>query len=126
MIELRKQLLKKSDNKPVNQCQNSACEQKTTTEKLKFGSNKKLGLKRTMNGLVKPLKKMRSKKSKKKNKNQSRIAAYLKTTSEKAKFCSDAVFSLYSKNIAKKLHAAKPLAFSLNFLFRRDQNHCSN
>ena len=26
----------------------------------------------------------------------------------------------------KKLHAAKPLAFSLHFLFRRDQNHHSN
>ena len=27
---------------------------------------------------------------------------------------------------AKKIHAAKPLAFSLHFLFRRDQNHYSN
>ena len=27
---------------------------------------------------------------------------------------------------AKKFHAAKPLAFSLHFLFRRDQNHYSN
>ena len=26
----------------------------------------------------------------------------------------------------KKCHAAKPLAFSLHFLFRRDQNHYSN
>ena len=26
----------------------------------------------------------------------------------------------------KKIHAAKPLAFSLHFLFRRDQNHYSN
>ena len=26
----------------------------------------------------------------------------------------------------KKFHAAKPLAFSLHFLFRRDQNHYSN
>ena len=25
-----------------------------------------------------------------------------------------------------RIHAAKPLAFSLHFLFRRDQNHCSN
>ena len=25
----------------------------------------------------------------------------------------------------KKIHTAKPLAFSLHFLFRRDQNHCS-
>ena len=27
---------------------------------------------------------------------------------------------------AKKSHAAKPLAFSFYFLFRRDQNHYSN
>ena len=27
---------------------------------------------------------------------------------------------------AKKIHAAKPLAFSLHFLFRRDKNHHSN
>ena len=35
-------------------------------------------------------------------------------------------FSLYFKIGAKKFHAAKPLAFSLHFLFRRDQNHYSN
>ena len=49
-----------------------------------------------------------------------------KTTSEKANFCSNTVFSLYFKIRAKKIHAAKPLAFSLHFLFRRDQNHYSN
>ena len=49
-----------------------------------------------------------------------------KTTSEKANFCSNTVFSLYFKLRAKKFHAAKPLAFSLHFLFRRDQNHYSN
>ena len=41
-------------------------------------------------------------------------------------FCSNTVFSLYFKIRAKKIHAAKPLAFSLHFLFRRDQNHHSN
>ena len=41
--------------KKQNQCQNAACEQKTS-EKWKFGSNKKLGLERTMNGSGKPLK----------------------------------------------------------------------
>ena len=35
------------------------------------------------------------------------------------------LFSLYF-NRAKKFHAAKPLAFSLHFLFPRDQNHHSN
>ena len=49
-----------------------------------------------------------------------------KPTSEKANFCSIAVFSLYIKIRVKKIHAAKPLAFSLHFLFRRDQNHYSN
>ena len=35
-------------------------------------------------------------------------------------------FSHSFKFTAKKFHAAKPLAFSLHFLFRRDQNHYSN
>ena len=35
-------------------------------------------------------------------------------------------FLLYLKIIAKSFHARKPLAFSLHFLFRRDQNHYSN
>ena len=47
----------------------------------------------------------------KNSKNQSDIAACeQKTTGEKP----------------KKFHAAKPLAFLLHFLFRRDQNHYSN
>ena len=49
-----------------------------------------------------------------------------KTTSEKANFCSNTVFSLYFKVRAKKIQATKPLAFSLYFLFRRDQNQYSN
>ena len=54
---------------------------------------------------------------------QSEIAACeQKTTSEKANFCSDTVFSLYFKFRAKKFHAAKPLAFSFHFLFQCDQN----
>ena len=60
------------------------------------------------------------------SKNQSEISACeQKTTSEKANFFSNPVFSLYFKIRAKKIHAAKPLAFSLHFLFRRDQNHHS-
>ena len=60
-------------------------------------------------------------------KNQSEIAACeQKTTTEKPNFCSNAIFALYFKIRAKKIHAAKPLAFSLHFLFRRDQNHYSN
>ena len=55
-------------------------------------------------------------KNRKNSKNQSEIAACEKTTSEKANFCSNTVFSLYFKFRAKKFHAAKPLAFSLHFL----------
>ena len=78
-----------------------------------------------MNGLVKPFRKKSD--PKKNSKNQSQIAACeQKTTSQKANFCSNTVFSLYFKFGAKKIHAAKPLAFSLHFLFRRDQNHYSN
>ena len=72
------------------------------------------------------LEKSRPKKLKKNSKNQSEIAACeQKTTTEKPNFCSNIVFSLL-KISAKKFHATKPLAFSLHFLFRRDQNHYSN
>ena len=75
-----------------------------------------------MNGLEKhPIQKIE-----KNSKNQSEITACEKTTTDKANFCSNTVFSLYFKIRAKKIHAAKPLVFSLHFLFRRDQNHYSN
>ena len=81
-----------------------------------------------MNGLEKPFRKKSDPKKKRKNsKNRSQIAACeQKTTSEKANFCSNTIFSLYFKFGAKTIHAAKTLAFSLHFLFRRDQNHYSN
>ena len=80
-----------------------------------------------MNGLEKPFRKKSDPKNRKNCKNQSEIAACeQKTTTDKANFCSNTVFSLYFKIRAMKFHAAKPLAFSLHFLFRRDQNHCSN
>ena len=80
-----------------------------------------------MNGLKKPFRKKSDPKNRKNNKYQSEIAACeQKTTSEKTNFCSNIVFALYFKIRAKKFHAAKPLAFSLHFLFRRDQNHHSN
>ena len=72
-------------------------------------------------------KKIWSKKFKKKSKNQSEIAACEhKTTSEKANFCSNTDFSLYFRIRAMKFHAAEPLALSLHFMSRRDQNHYSN
>ena len=47
MSELEKPFRTKSDQKikrKQNQCQNAACEQKTTSEKWQFVSNQKLGL----------------------------------------------------------------------------------
>ena len=80
-----------------------------------------------MNGLGKPFRKNPIHKIEKTLKNPSEIAACeQKTTTDKANFCSNTVFSLYFKFRAKKFHAAKPLAFSLHLLFRRDQNHYSN
>ena len=73
------------------------------------------------------IKKKSDPKNRKNSKNQSEIAACeQKTTTEKPIFCSNTVFSLYFKIRAKTIHAAKPLAFSLHFLFRRDQNQYSN
>ena len=75
----------------------------------------------------KPSRKKPDPKNRQNSKNQSEIAACeQKTTTEKPNFCSNTVFSLYFKIRVKKFHAAKLLAFSLHFLFRRDQNHHSN
>ena len=80
-----------------------------------------------MNGLGKPFSKKSDPTNRKSSKNQIEIAACeQKNTSEKANFCSSTLFSLYFKIRAKKFHAAKLLAFTLHFLFRRDQNHYSN
>ena len=80
-----------------------------------------------MNGLGKPFRNKSDPKNRITGKNQSEIAACeQKTNSEKANFCSSSVFLLFFKVRAKKFHAAKPLAFLLHFLFRRDQNHYSN
>ena len=80
-----------------------------------------------MNGLGKPIRKKSDPKNRKNSKNRSEIAACeQKITSEKANFCSNTVFPLYFKIRANKFHTAKPIAFSLHFLFRRDQNHYSN
>ena len=68
-------------------------------------------------GKTNHLEKLRSKNSKK-CWNQGKNASYeQKTNSEKANFCPNTIW---------KFDSAKPLAFTLNFLFRRDQNHHSN
>ena len=86
----------------------------------------KIGLEWTMKGLGKPFRKSHSKNWKNSKNQRESAAGEQKTTSEKANFCLNTVFSLYFKIRVKKIHAAKPLAFSLHFLFRRDQNHYSN
>ena len=50
-----------------------------------------------MNGLGKLFRKKFDPKNRKNSKNQGEIAACEKTTSEKANFCSNTVFSLYFK-----------------------------
>ena len=99
---------------------------KTISEKGKFNSNKKLGLECAVNGLGKPFRKKSGQKNRKNSKNESEIAPCEQKTTEKPNFCSNTVSSLYFKIRSKKIHAAKPLVFSLHFLFRRDQNHYSN
>ena len=81
-----------------------------------------------MNGLGKPFRKKTDPKNGKKTVKIKLKLPHVnkKTTSEKANFCWNTVFSLYFKLRAKKFHVAKSLAFSLHFLFRRDQNHYSN
>ena len=80
-----------------------------------------------MNGLEKQFRKKSDPKNRKNSKYRSEIAACeQKTTNDKANFCSNTVFSLYFKIREKTFHAAKPLAFSLHFMFRRDQSHYSN
>ena len=116
---------KKKNRKSMSKGQNQ-CRKKTTSENWKFNSNKKVGLDWAVNGLGKTFRKKSDPKNRKNSKNQSEIAAFeQKTTTEKPNFSSNAFFSLYFRIGAKRFHAAKPLAFSLHFLFRRDQNHYS-
>ena len=78
-----------------------------------------------MSELGKPIRKKINQKIEKTVKTEVKLPHVKKTTSEKANFCSKTVFSLYF-NMREKIHAAKPLAFSLHFLFRRDQNQYCN
>ena len=70
--------------------------------------------------------KIRNKKFKKTVKTKVKFQHVNKKPLARTRIFSNTVFSLYLKIRAKKLHAAKPFAFSLHFLFRRDQNNCSN
>ena len=73
-----------------------------------------------MNGLEKPLRKNPIQNIEK------TVKIKVKLPHLNANFCSNTVFSLYFKIRAKKFQAAKPLEFSLHFLFRRDRNHYAN
>ena len=86
-----------------------------------------------MNGLGKSFrKKSYFKKLKKNSKIKVRLPNVNKKPLARMRFFAQAlnskinVFSLYFKIRAKAIHTAKPHAFSLHFLFRRDQNHYSN
>ena len=48
---IAKKIRSKNFKKNENQCQNAAFQQKTTSKKVKFDSNKKLGIEWTENGL---------------------------------------------------------------------------
>ena len=112
----------KNINKKQKINQNAACEQKTISEKWKFGSNKKRA---SMNSewVEKTIwKKIRSKKSRKTVKIKMKLPhVNKKPLARKRTFVQTQFFSLYFKIRAKKFHAAKPIAFSLPLLFRRDQ-----
>ena len=81
-----------------------------------------------MNVLEKPFrKKIRSKKLKKQLKTRVKLPHVNKKSLARKRIFVPTPFSHSSSNLErKKFHAAKPLAFSLHFLFRRDQNHYSN
>ena len=111
-----------------NRSEQSKLEVKTRTERSQNSSHEQTCflLKNNIAGQVLTYKNP-TQKIEKNSKNQSEIAACeQKTATEKPNFCSNTVSSLYFKIRAKKIHAAKPLAFSLHFLFRRDRNHYSN
>ena len=69
-----------------------------------------------MNGLGKPFRKKSDPKNRKNRKSEI-AACEQKTTSQKANFCSNTIFSLCFNFRAKKFHAAKPLKQkNINFL----------
>ena len=123
---IEKTIFKKSDqkNKKKINAKMPHVNKKTTSEKWKFNSNKKRGLEWAVNGLGKPFRKTPIQKLEKNSKNQSEIAAC--EPLPRNRIFVQTPFSLYYKIRTKKIYAAKPLAFSLHFLFRRDQNHYSN
>ena len=79
-----------------------------------------------MNGLGEPFRKKSDPKKQKNSKNQSEIAACEQKPLPRNRILVQTPFSHSTLKLEQKNHAPKPLAFSLHFLFRRDQNHYSN
>ena len=86
-------------------------------KKLSLTKQKKLDQEWTMNGLKSSRKKLDYKNRKIANK--VKLVQVNKKPQAKAIFCSNTV-------LLDRFHNAKPLAFSLHFLFRLDQNHHFN
>ena len=107
MSELRKPF-KKNQNKNIRNKQKINVKmphvnKKTTSEKWKFNSNKKLGLEWAVNWLGKPFRKNLIQKIEKTVKIRVKLPhVNKKTTTEKPNFCSNTIFSLYFKIRAKK------------------------
>ena len=70
-----------------------------------------------MNGMEKPLRKIALKKQK------TNCSTRTKKSQSRKRIFVQRPFSHYLKNRLRKFHVAKPLAFSLYFLYRSDQNH---
>ena len=96
----------KNKEKTENQCKKTACEQKTISEKRKFVSNKKLGLKWTMNGLRKPFRKNLIQKVEKQQKSQWNCRMWKKPQARKRIFVqtpfSHSTLKLERKNSRRK------------------------
>ena len=90
-------------------------------------TNRKLDLERTMNGLGKPFRKKSDPKNRKTVKIRVKLPHVNKKPLPRNRIFVQTPFSHSTLKLErKKIHAASPLAFSLHFLFRRDQNHYSN
>ena len=91
-----------------------------------FFQTKKIGLEWTMNELEKPFRKNPLQKIGEIVKIKVKLPHVNKKLLARKLIFVQTPFSHYFKNRAKKFHTAKPLVFSLHFLFRRDPNHYSN
>ena len=79
-----------------------------------------------MDGLGKPFRRKSDPKKEKTVKTKVNLPHVNKKPLARKRIFVPTPFFQYFKVRAKKIHAAKPLAFSLHFLFRCDQNHYSN